>query len=152
MNIIDSAHATVHEYPGGSQSLAPRIGMSPVVLNSKVNPNTSTHHLTLVEAHRVMALTGDHRMLHELAQDLGYLLTPLDADVQGDASVMELVLDMNAAQGELARELHDALSDGVLTTREVNEIRSDCHGNIRAILVLLRKLTASAGREVLPHG
>ncbi|WP_341772648.1 phage regulatory CII family protein, partial [Burkholderia pseudomallei] len=47
MNIIDAAYAVVHDYPGGSESLAPRLGMSAAVLRNKVNPNNATHHLGL---------------------------------------------------------------------------------------------------------
>ena len=67
MNIHDAAHATIHDYPGGAASLAPRLGMVQAVLNSKVNPNTHTHHLTLAEALRVMVMTGDHRILGRCA-------------------------------------------------------------------------------------
>ncbi len=144
MNIIDSAHATVHSYQGGSESLAPRLGMSSAVLNSKVNPRTTTHHLSLVEAYRVMDLTGDHRMLHDLAHTLGYVLTPVAPEVQADETVMGLVLDLHAAHGELSRELHDALADEVLTPNELNEVAKDAHGSVHAILTLLRKLRAMA--------
>ena len=45
MNILDAAYHTVHDYKGGANALAPRMGMkSPAVLNSKVNPITDTHH------------------------------------------------------------------------------------------------------------
>ncbi|TAA42170.1 hypothetical protein EAT51_07820 [Pseudoxanthomonas winnipegensis] len=152
MNVVDSAHATVHQYPGGSESLAPRLGMSAAVLNSKVNPKTATHHLSLVEAQCIMDLTGDHRILHDLAHALGYVLTPVSDDVRGDETVMELVLDLNAAQGELARELHDALADEVLTLNELNEVAKDCHGSISAILILLRKLRAVARQQAVRHG
>ena len=47
MNVVDAAYLAVHTYPGGSESLGPRIGMSPAVLRNKVNPNCSTHHLSL---------------------------------------------------------------------------------------------------------
>ena len=57
MNIIDAAYHTVHDYPGGATALALRLGIkSPAVLNSKVNPNTDTHHITLVEAIKIMAI------------------------------------------------------------------------------------------------
>ncbi len=37
MNIVDAAYHTVHDYPGGANALAPRMGIkSPAVLNSKV--------------------------------------------------------------------------------------------------------------------
>ena len=61
MNILDAAYNTVHDYKGGASALAPRMGIkSPAVLNSKVNPNTDTHHLTLLEASKLMALTTEY--------------------------------------------------------------------------------------------
>ena len=36
MNTIDASWHTVHEYPGGSEALAPRLGMSAAVLRTKV--------------------------------------------------------------------------------------------------------------------
>jgi len=63
MNTIDAAYHTVHDYPGGAEALAPRMGMSAAVLRNKVNPNNTTHHLTYAEAQRIVALTGDVRML-----------------------------------------------------------------------------------------
>ena len=68
MNILDAAYNTVHDYRGGANSLASRMGIkSPAVLNSKVNPNTDTHHLSLLEASKLMALTGDYRILQSLS-------------------------------------------------------------------------------------
>jgi len=70
MNITDAAYNTVHDHPGGASALAPRMGIkSPAVLNSKVNPNTDTHHLTLAEASKLMALTGDFRILQALSAE-----------------------------------------------------------------------------------
>lgn len=70
MNILDAAYNTVHDYKGGASALAPRMGIkSPAVLNSKVNPNTHTHHITLLEAVKLMEITGDYRILQEYAPD-----------------------------------------------------------------------------------
>ena len=66
MNVKDATHATVHDYPGGAESLAPRMGIkSPQVLRNKVNPATDTHHLRLDEAVRMMAVTGDYRIIDD---------------------------------------------------------------------------------------
>ncbi|TAA27651.1 hypothetical protein EA661_12910 [Pseudoxanthomonas winnipegensis] len=152
MNIVDSAHATVHAYPGGSESLAPRLGMSAAVLRSKVNPNNTTHHLSLVEADQLIGLTGDHRMLHDLAQAHGYVLQAMPAEVQDDATVMELVLDLHAANGEFARELHDALADEIITGNEMSELAKDCHGSMHAAVLLLRKLREMSKARSVRHG
>lgn len=50
MNVTDAAYDTVHQYPGGSEALAPRLGMSAAVLRGKVNPNTDRNLLSLQEA------------------------------------------------------------------------------------------------------
>lgn len=152
MNIVDSAHATVHNYPGGSESLAPRMGMSAAVLRNKVNPNNATHHLSVVEADLLIGLTGDHRMLHDLAHAHGYVLQAMPAEVQDDETVMELVLDLHAANGEFARELHDALADEVITGNEMTELAKDCHGSMHAAVMLLRKLRAMSKGPAVRHG
>ncbi|MFH7611555.1 hypothetical protein RA272_29150, partial [Pseudomonas syringae pv. tagetis] len=66
MNVTDAAYDTVHQYPGGSEALAPRLGMSAAVLRGKVNPNTDRNLLSLQEADALMARTGDFRILHAL--------------------------------------------------------------------------------------
>lgn len=135
MNVIDAAHRTVHAYPGGSESLGPRIGMSPAVLRNKVNPNNSTHHLTLLEADEVIGVTGDHRILHELAAKHGYGLHLLDAHV-GQADVISQLLETNAAKGEFAQVLQEALADKVVTPNEYQLlVRSGT--TVQSALVLL---------------
>ena len=63
----DAFHATCHAYPGGCESLAPRMGMSSAVLRNKARPGCHTNHPTLADADHVMSLTGDVRILHALA-------------------------------------------------------------------------------------
>jgi len=68
MNLADAAYNTVHDYPGGASSLAPRLGMSSHMLSNKVNQNNQTHHLRLDEANTLMSFTNDYRMLHAQAE------------------------------------------------------------------------------------
>lgn len=124
MNIIDAAHKTVHDYPGGSESLAPRIGMSAAVLRNKVNPNNTTHHLTLAEAGEIMGVTGDDRILHTMAAQHGYTLQAVDAPETG--TVMCAMLAASAAKGDLAGILGRALSDGKFTPNEAANIARAC--------------------------
>ncbi len=120
MNVSDAAHATVHDYPGGSESLGPRVGIGAAVLRSKVNSHTTTHHLTLAEADRIMGVTGDHRMLAALAASHGYVLQRA-AQGEGDG-VLAAHLAMSAAKGDLASVLQDALRDGRITPIEAASI------------------------------
>lgn len=124
MNVQDAAYATVHSYPGGSESLAPRIGMSAAVLRGKVNPNNDRNVLSLAEADAIMGVTGDHRLLHALAAEHGYTLQPVGGDRPGD--LLGAVLATAAAKGELAAVIAKAISDGVVSQNDLAAIGRAC--------------------------
>lgn len=147
MNVIDAAHRTIHDYPGGSESLGPRIGMSAAVLRSKVNPNTTTHHLTLREADRIMGVTGDHQILHALAANHGFALTSLDAE-SGDISILSSILQVTNAEGELARVIDVALADGRISANEKADIE-ECALHVQQKIVAMVNRIVGQGGAVL---
>lgn len=147
MNIQDAAHKTVHDYPGGSVSLAPRMGMSPAILRNKVNPNNTTHHLTVAEADELMGLTGDHRILHALAAEHGYTLQRSDAPDAG--SLIQGMLAAAAGQGDLAHIVQEAMADGRITPNEVIAIERACT-TIQHVLAHVAKHAAAAARQAVP--
>lgn len=143
MNVIDAAYLTVHAYPGGSESLGPRIGMSPAVLRNKVNPNCATHHLNLAEADLIMAVTGDYRILHALSGNHGFVLE-LTGNVAEGGGVLDRVLETNAAKGEFAQVLQSSLDDGIVTPNEYLAL-AKCAASVQSTLVhLLNMLRAKA--------
>ncbi|RIA19711.1 phage regulatory protein CII [Stenotrophomonas sp. AG209] len=145
MNITDAAHKTVKDYPGGSEALAVRIGMSAAVLRNKVNPNNNTHHLTLAEASEIMGVTGDDRILHAMAAEHGYTLQKMQAD--GMASVMGAMLENAAKQGAFAQALQEALSDGLISENEMKAISSAGTAQVEAMINLLARLRAVTGQR-----
>lgn len=54
----DAFYQTVHAYPGGCESLGPRLGTSAAVLRAKANPNSDRNHPTLADIDKVMGLRG----------------------------------------------------------------------------------------------
>ncbi|HBZ8061203.1 TPA: phage regulatory CII family protein [Klebsiella pneumoniae] len=145
MNITDAAHKTVKDYPGGSEALAVRIGMSAAVLRNKVNPNNNTHHLTLAEASEIMGVTGDDRILHAMAAEHGYTLQKMQAD--GMASVMGAMLENAAKQGAFAQALQEALSDGLISENEMKVISRAGTAQVEAMINLLARLRAVTGQR-----
>ena len=147
MNVMDAAHATAHDYPGGAGILAARLKMNPVVLNSKVNPNTSTHHLTLMEAMRMMALSGDHRILRAQNEELGYLppIPRVSADVS-DVALLESYTKLISELGDFSTKFHLALADGRVTKKEVKRLRSEMLDFVGAGEELLNRLEQIAER------
>lgn len=122
MNTTDAAYHTVHDYPGGSESLGPRVGISPAVLRNKVNPNNDTHHLTFAEAQRLVDITGDDQMLRAWANARGYLVVQAPAGHDCDMSVLEAVVETGVAHGQWMQTIHSALADGAIDAKEVQAI------------------------------
>lgn len=139
MNALDAADLTVHDYPGGSESLAPRVGMSAAILRGKVNVNNDRNHLTLAEADRIMAVTGDHRILQALAAEHGYALHRLD-DAPRHGSIAAALLEVGMAHGELSRVIHDALIDGVISDNEMDAIAAAGLANQAQTIGLINRL------------
>jgi hypothetical protein len=146
VNVSDAAHKTVHDYPGGSESLGPRMSISPAVLRSKVNPNTATHRLALDEADEMMGITGDHRILHALAANHGYTLQRIEA---APTTMMGAHLAATVAKGTLAAVLVDALGDGLITPLEAKAIAGAGSDLQSAVINLVSQAYKSSK---VPHG
>lgn len=108
-NVGDAAYATVRNYPGGAAALAPRLGMSTNTLLHKTNPSVTTHILSVEEALAIQDFTGNHAMLHAMAEALGYTCSRVTPD-QAGGDPTEAIMRMQVAQADLMR----ALADGVL--------------------------------------
>jgi hypothetical protein len=142
MNIRDAFHATVHsDQHGGCEALAVRMGMNAGVLRNKANPNNATNHPTLVEADRLMGLTGDHQILHALARNHGYVCVRMDECENGsDVAVLELVVQVMRTEGAVGQEIHEALADGKISQAELKRI----HQSIKNAEAALEQLYARA--------
>ncbi len=156
MNILDAAHKTVKDSPGGAEALATRLitvndrgeerSMSGAVLRNKVNPNNTTHALSLVEANDIMGLTGDHRILIALAAEHGYGLHMLEAP--DDARCLtSTILATSASKGQFAEALHSALTDGLITDNEFSELQNAAAGIHAALILLMAKLREAKGQR-----
>jgi hypothetical protein len=148
VNIQDAAYNTVHDYRGGSESLAPRLGMSAAVLRNKVNPNNSTHHLTLAEADELMAKANDHRILHAMNAKHGFAVVEVgDEAGEGAATLLSAVLHANAAEGSFDARLEEALADGRISPRELSELTDLAIKQQAAMTRLVAKLAAVSASQ-----
>ena len=124
MNIFDAFHEAVHGAPGGCEALAVRMGMSAAVLRNKANPNAAGNIVGLQDVDRVMALTGNHGVLHALAANHGYVCVRVGEGVQSsDLAVLEIVTGIWAANADLGKAVHEALADGRIERHEVARVR-----------------------------
>lgn len=151
MNVVDAAHGTVHDYPGGAAALAARFitraggSMSPAVLNSKVDPGKDTHHLTLAEADKLMAFTADYRVLHALAANHGHVAVQTGSETPAcDMAILEIIARAWASNGDVGAAVNDALSDGRIERHEVERVRRAIYPVQMALQQLVMRLEEMA--------
>lgn len=129
MNILDAAYHTVRQFKGGAAALAVRMGMRSVaVLNSKVNQNTETHHLTLMEASSIMAITGDYRILQALCAEHGKVAINLPNIPEcRDTALTDLVLSVGMGGGDIYALFKEMMADGRITRGEAIDMSKVIH-------------------------
>lgn len=147
-SLQDAFYATVHDYPGGCESLAPRMGTTPAVLRNKANPHSTANIPSLQDADRVMALTGDYRILHTLCSNHGHVAIRVDAQGDsGDLAVLELVTHVWAANGNVGAAVDATLADGRVDVRELKAVRAAIYRTQQAMLSMLARLEEMAEPE-----
>lgn len=145
--ILDAAYHLVHDYPGGSLSLAPRLGKSPSTLSHEVVASGGAK-LGLVDAVKLSALTGDNRILNTFATLCGCVVLPMPASVHGDtfaglaASAREF--------GEFVASVAESAADGVITANELARVDRELTEMLAASQQLRATLAAmhEAGKPV----
>ncbi|RKU03373.1 hypothetical protein C7H84_09550 [Burkholderia sp. Nafp2/4-1b] len=141
MNITDAAYAVVHDYPGGSESLAPRVGLSGAMLRNKVNPNNETHKLTLVEAGRLTEVSNDDRILAAWARERGYVLVKIPAPENcSDGEIVELMAKSWETNGEIGREIVRTFEDGSVERHEVLRVKDRTWKHFQVLLGLVSRI------------
>ena len=141
MTVADAAYDTFHSFKEGTEALAQQMGIGKQVLINKLNPNNTTHHLTLDEAVRLMHGTGDVRLIHALAAEFGGVYVPLPE--QGNAQVTSVLGDiskMSVEFGALIKEVADDIQDGVITPNEHRKIQKEADELRKALAHLMADL------------
>ena len=146
MNIQDAAHRIGHEYPGGAIALAHRMGINSTVFNSKLNPNNTTHHLTLAEAQRMQLLTGRADILEAMASELGFVVIHRPGCAEG-CDIPAVTRRSMVEFGDWMREVDASLTDGKVTLNEVRAIERELVQMIAQAQTLTACLSAMTGTE-----
>ncbi len=145
MNLLDSFYATVSEYPGGAESLAPRIGMSAQILRNKANVNSVTNKVSIDEFDRVLGVTGDFRALHALAAAHGFVLVPLAAGAEAsDGALVSAMARQLVTSGALGVAINSALADGRVDRHEAAEVEDKAHAAATSMMDVAARLKGMA--------
>jgi len=151
MSLQDAFYRTVHDYPGGCESLAPRMGTTPAVLRNKANPHSTQNIPSLRDADLAMALSGDYRILHALCANHSHVAIRVDErGDSGDLAVLELITHVWSANGNVGAAVDATLADGRVEMRELAEVEAAIYRNHQALLSMLARLKEMA--EPAVHG
>jgi len=145
LNVTDTAHAVAHEYKGGCESLAPRMGLSGNILRNKVDPRKDSHKLSLDEAVRMGDLTGDDRTLEAWAHHRGYTLVKLP-DIEGcsDAAIVEMMAEAWTTHGLVGKEICKTLEDGRVEHSEVERVEQRIFKHAQVLFNIAARLRGMA--------
>lgn len=146
MSPKDAFHTTVHAAPGGCESLAPRMGMSPAILRNKANLTSNFNKPTLEDIDLAMALTGDYRILDALAGKHGRVCIQIEEGAgANDMAVLEIMTKCWAANGDVGSEVMRALEDGRIDHKEIAAIKDAVLKVNQSMQRLLARLEGMAG-------
>ncbi|MCP5197329.1 MAG: phage regulatory CII family protein [Gammaproteobacteria bacterium] len=134
-----AAYRTVHDH--GGVKLAELLGMKPHVLLNKVNPDQPYNKLSLEEAVKLQQVTGDPRILYEMARLLGYIVIRIEnSPTPCDTELLTLYSRWNAKTGDVHREIADAFDDARITAAEKEAIERQFYEATQAGFVYLQRM------------
>ena len=146
MNVLDAAYAIGHDYPGGARALGPRLGMTGKMLANKLNPFDVNHKVMLSEAMQMQVLTGDHRILMAMADELGYVAIPAPGCVSDD-DVSHALAAMCAEFGDYLRKVDESMRDGKVTSSERRGLEKELAEMIASATHLQSVLVGKTGKR-----
>jgi hypothetical protein len=123
-SVQDAAYLTAHEYPGNVPALAVRMEVNPTVLSHKLNPNNITHHLSINELMTIMVMTNDHRALHAMCMQLGYMALPLPTNTTNETAT-EAITETVKEFSDFLQAVTKALADNKVTKIELRTVRKE---------------------------
>lgn len=145
IDIEVAAWSLVHDFPGGAPALGAMAGIDSTLLSNKVNPNNDRNKLMLKEAERIQMVSGDHRILHAMAANLGEVCVSLPTAAT-DEDLTHATLKSMRAVGALMGEIDDATNDNKITPNELKRIQHAMLESVAHITALYSLLSSQSGR------
>lgn len=111
MSALDALYTAARKYPGSVEALAARLGKSPNVLRSKLQPDIDTHHITLEEALQIIELldatvpSAADLAAKAIGWRLGRVMVRHSGTDSDDSAIELQALTVTAAGGLLAANL-----------------------------------------------
>lgn len=119
MSLADAAFNTAHDYPGGADALGRRMGKSN--LSAEVNPNVPGAKLGLLDARKMVLLSGDFRIVTALNLDCGfYPPLPMPATLGAtDLPCLATLADLLKECADVVSTVSTDAGDGVVSANDL---------------------------------
>lgn len=142
MNVELAFFHACKRYPGGITAVAHLLKMNPDVLQKKLSPTCTSHHLNVDEAELITELVGDPAGAIELARAAGMACIPMAA-AHGEGSLHKGMADVGKEFSDLMNEFSEATRDNKISPnecdrfqREAIELFSACMAELARMRVL----------------
>lgn len=133
--VMDSAYHVVHDYPGGAESLAPRLKKRGDQLSHEVAERGSAK-FGLRDAVRITDLTGDMRILASWALHTRHMLVPLPHSEAGGSEVLQALGGASKEFADLCQAVCKGMADGRVSDNELDRVQREA-GELQAMLLQL---------------
>ena len=144
-SIINTIYETTHDYPGGAKALAEKLKVKAGTFNNKCDPAMPGHTLNINEVRGILKITGDHRLLFEIARELNYVCIDIpNFEGISDVELLNAWADWDAERGETGQAIKKALNDHSITKKELEKIRKEMFEDFEKELALLSRLESIA--------
>lgn len=122
MNVLDAAYHVVHDYPGGADSLAPRLNKAGGVLSAEVRGRAGAK-FGLQTAVDVTLLADDLRILHAFAGACRQMCVPLPESVcLEEDDVLQALGEASQEFADLCGEVCQDMADNQISDNELDRI------------------------------
>lgn len=150
MDPIDAAHAVVLDYPGGSESLAPRIGKGNSTLRQEVL-RIGTAKLGLMDAVKITLVTRDSRIVAAFNEACGFCPPlPLPHHDITDGALQDLLersAEVSSTVCDAFTEFQRDIADGKVTPNELTAFEARVLEAIGAMAILTQAMRAKAEQD-----
>lgn len=141
MDLFDVIHDIAIHYPGGEKALALRMDKNPGTMCKKLLPSDHTHDLTVKELRTIVDYCDTDRVAQAFADQRGLMcIKKPNFEGVSDKEILDLFLDLQAQQGEWAREISKAMDSGDISWDELMRIRKEYNEFITASAEVMNRL------------
>lgn len=143
MNVLDALYHTVHDFDGGAEALAVRLGKRGTSLCHEVRPPVGgTAKAGLLDAVKIMEITRDYRALHAMASRCGFMTLPLPTLDDSHADTTAYLADVAKEFSDVMQVVAAGAADGVISDSELAALERQWGELVAAGIRLLGNFTA----------